>query len=260
MLAGLTAALATFFIRAILIRQVGLDGVGIYQAAFLLLGVLVNFILGAMESDYYPRLTAMAYDSQRIGVEVNAQTDIGLLIAVPGLAATMIFAPLVISIFYSLEFVAAVDVLRWMVFGVFGRIVSWPLGFVTLAKGKGKTFFFVQLAANIFLLLTTWILTGAIGLIGTGVAFALPYLYNSIVVLSVAYALTKETWSFCNLVQIVLFGGLLAGLGLNCVYMEIFWVQWLIRLTTLLLLSVYCPHRLSTTAGISMRDLREKFF
>ncbi|MDG2012555.1 MAG: oligosaccharide flippase family protein, partial [Pirellulaceae bacterium] len=43
MLASLTTALATFLIRAILIRQVGLDGVGIYQAAFLLSGVLVNF-------------------------------------------------------------------------------------------------------------------------------------------------------------------------------------------------------------------------
>ncbi|MDC3255850.1 O-antigen translocase [bacterium] len=260
MLASLTTVLATFLIRVILIRQVGLDGVGIYQAAFLLSGVIANFVLTAMGADYYPRLTAIAHDNQRIGVEVNAQTEIGLLLAVPGLAATIIFAPLVISIFYSPEFVAAVDVLRWMVLGVFGRIVSWPLGFVILAKGKGKTFLFTELSANLFLLFTTWFCTEQMGLPGTGAAFALLYLYNSIVVLAVAYALTKETWSVRNLVQIIVFGGVLAGLGLNCVYMKPFWAQWLISLTTLSFLSVYCLHRLSTTTGITMRDLKGKFF
>lgn len=259
MLSGLLAALGIFLIRALLIRQVGLEGVGVYQAAFLLSGVLVNFVLSAMGADYYPRLTAVAHDNQRIGLEVNAQTEIGLLLAVPGLAATMVFAPLVIGVFYTGEFGVAVDILRWMVFGVFGRVVSWPLGFVILAKGKGKTFFCTQLFANLLLVLLTWLCTGLMGLPGTGVAFALLYLFTTSLALVVAYALTRQTWTGHNLFHILLFGGLLAGLGVNCAFMPVFWLQWVISLVMLACLSLYCLHRLSVTTGITLSFLKDRF-
>ena len=93
MLAALLTALSAYIIRILLVREFGLEGVGIWQAAFLLSAVLVNFVLSAMGTDYYPRLSAVAHDAGRVRDSVNTQTEIALLLAVPGLMATIIFEP-----------------------------------------------------------------------------------------------------------------------------------------------------------------------
>ncbi|MFC1516562.1 O-antigen translocase, partial [Thermodesulfobacteriota bacterium] len=169
MLGTLMTTLTVYLIRIFLIRQVGLGGVGIWMAAFTFSSVLVNFVLNAMGKDYYPRLAAVAHDNQLVSEAVNTQTEIALLLALPGLAATIIFAPLVIEIFYSGKFDASVDILRWSVYGIFGRVVSWPLAIIMLAKGMGKTFFCTETFGNLFYLVAVWSCTTLWGLPGTGV-------------------------------------------------------------------------------------------
>ena len=127
MLSTLGGTLTAYVIRLILIQKFGMEGVGSFVAAFSLSGVIVNFVLSAMGSDYYPRLIAIASDNQKIANEVNAQTEMGLMLAMPGLAATLIFAPIIVEVFYSNEFEAVTGILRWLVFGIFGRIILWPL-------------------------------------------------------------------------------------------------------------------------------------
>ncbi len=252
MLAGLMTTLSAYFINIILVRQVGLDGVGIWQAAYSLSGVLVNFVLGAMGTDYYPRLTAMADDNMRVNEEVNAQTEIALLLAVPGLAATIIFAPLAIAIFYSGKFDAAVDILRWSVYGIFGRVISWPLGFVLLAKGKGKTFFFTETLSNLFYVFAIWFCTHLWGLPGTGIAFLLLYVIVTIMVYAVVFKISGTTWNRANVLHIVIFGALLAIVGLISAFVINPWYQFPVNILVLIMLSVYCFNRLLQTSGMSL--------
>ena len=97
--AGLVASATGYAIQALLIRQFGLAESGIYQAAYSLSGALVGFVLNAMAADYYPRLTAVANDNDKVHRMINEQTQISILLALPGLAAMMIFAPMIIKIF-----------------------------------------------------------------------------------------------------------------------------------------------------------------
>jgi PST family polysaccharide transporter len=258
MLAGLMTTLSGYLIRILLIRQVGLDGVGIWQAAFNLSGILVNFVLSAMGADYYPRLTAIAHDNSRVREAVNTQTEIALLLAVPGLAATIIFAPLVITIFYSGKFDAAVDILRWSVYGIFGRIVSWPLGFVLLAKGMGKTFFCTEAFGSVFYIFAIWLCTHLWGLPGSGIAFLLLYVVYTLLVYGVAYAISRTTWNRSNLIHILIFGILLAIVGLISAFVAIHWVRWAINLLLLAAISSYSFCRLSQKSGITFRTLWTK--
>ena len=108
--------------------------VGIYQAAIGLSSIYVGFILDAMGKDYYPSLTAIAQDNGKYTSLINHQMEIGLLIAMPGILATMTFAPLVISIFYSTKFMLAVKILRWQILGILLQTINWPMGF--LIDGK----------------------------------------------------------------------------------------------------------------------------
>lgn len=260
MFAALMTALSGYLIRALLVRQIGLDGVGIWQAAFSLSGVLVGFVLGAMGADYYPRLTAVAGDNVRVGEEVNAQTEIALLLAVPGLAATIIFAPLVITIFYSGKFDAAVNILRWSVYGVFGRVVSWPLGFVILAKGMGKTFFCAEAFASAFYVFAIWLCTRLWDLPGTGIAFLLLYVIYTPVVYTVAYAISRAAWTRTIVIHILVFGVLLALVGLISAFVATPWFRWTSNLLILAAVSFYCFKRLSHKSGITVGALWAKLF
>lgn len=258
MLSGLMSMVSAYLIRVLLIRQVGLDGVGIWQAAFGLSGVLANFVLSAMGTDYYPRLTAIAGDDDKVKEEVNAQTEVALLLAVPALAATIIFAPLVITLFYSGKFDGAVDILRWSAYGVFGRVISWPLGFVLLAKGMGKTFFWTELVANIFQVIALWVCVKIWGLLGTGIAFLLLYVVYSLLIYVVAHAVSGMSWTAANKRHILIFAALLALIGMISVWVPSLWVQFSVNLFLFAGLGIYCLHRLSQKSGITLGHLLER--
>jgi probable addiction module antidote protein len=96
----------------------------------------VNFVLGAMAADYYPRLTGVTTNKDKMGRLVNEQTEIAILLALPGLLFTLAFAPWLLEILYSREFINATALLHWFILGCMARVISWPLGFVMLALGK----------------------------------------------------------------------------------------------------------------------------
>ena len=258
MAAGLIGALSTGFINALLVRQVGLAGVGIWQAACSLSGVMVNFVIGAMTADYYPRLTAVAHDDQHICDEVNAQTEIALLLAVPGLALTIAFAPLAIALFYSGKFDAAVIILRWSVYGILGRVITWPMGFVLLAKGMGKTFFCTETLSNGFYVAAIWFCTRQWGLPGTGIAFLLMYLFSGVIIYFTVNAISRTTWTRANVIHMVSFASLLILIGLVSAWVSNPWMRYSINLVFCAGLILYCLQRLSLRSGITLYSLKAK--
>ena len=192
-----------YLTRVMVIRQMGLDAAGLYQAAFALSSVYVGFVLGAMGADYYPRLTAVSADNKKVNRLVNEQTEVSLLLALPGILGTLTFATWVIHLLYSAQFEPAVDILRWQILGVLGRVVSWPVGFVLLAKGRGKTFFYTELAANIVNLCLIWLGMKWFGLSGLGMAFFAVYAFYLLMILSVVHRLCGFIWTKANLRLVV---------------------------------------------------------
>ena len=141
MTAGMMPLGAGYLVNIIMLRKFDLAAVGCYQAASVLGIQYVGFITQAMGADFYPRLTAVASDHKECNRLVNEQAEVGLLLAVPGVIATLTFAPLVIWLFYSSAFVPAVEILRWICLGMMLRVVSWPMGFILVAKGRTETLF-----------------------------------------------------------------------------------------------------------------------
>jgi len=195
MASAVMTAGVTYFIRTCIVRQLGLDPAGYYQAAYNLAGIYVGTILSAMGADFYPRLTAVAHDNEACNRVVNEQSEVGLLIAGPGVVATLVLAPLVIRLFYSIDFSPAVDVLRWQILGVFGRVVSWPLGFTILAKGRGRIFIATELSSNAIHVLFVVLGMQMWGLVGTGVAFFALYVFSSILMRVVVGRVSGFRWT-----------------------------------------------------------------
>jgi PST family polysaccharide transporter len=176
MWSALLATGVTYFTVVLVTQQHGLPAAGIYSAAFALSGVFVGFVLQAMAADYYPRLTAASNDGPAMVRLVNEQTEIGMLLALPGLLATIALAPWVIQLFYTSEFLGAVQLLQWFILGCVGRVISWPLSYVMLALGKGRWFLFTETTFN--LLHVALIVLGLylFGIEGVAIAFFVLYL------------------------------------------------------------------------------------
>lgn len=181
--------------RSLIVRALGIEANGIYQAAWAISGLFAGFILGAMGTDFYPRLTAVAGDHHHVNRLVNEQTEIGMLLALPGLLATLVFAPLVMRIFYTAKFLPGAELLPWFVLGVFGRVITWPIGFIQMAKGSTGWLIVSHTHSNIALMVLTLVFIKLLGLPGTAIAFAALYPLHALVTLYIAHRLTQFRWS-----------------------------------------------------------------
>jgi enterobacterial common antigen flippase len=146
----------------------------------------------------YPRLAAVSDDDIACNRLVNEQAQVSLLMAVCGVTATLTFSPLVTGIFYSPEFYGAVEILRWLCLGMTLRILSWPLGFLLLAKGAQKAFFSSELVWTIVYLALSWACISYFGLTGAGIAFFVSYTFNATTNYIIARRLTGFRWSTEN--------------------------------------------------------------
>jgi antigen flippase len=196
---GLMAAGVAYAIRLLIVHRFGLNAVGLYQSAYALSIVYAGFILEAMGTDFYPRLTAAAKDHGTCNQLVNEQAEIGLLLAVPGILATLTFAPLVIHMFYSARFEPAAGILRWQVLGILMRVATWPMAFILPAKELKQAYFWSEFVYYLAYLALAWICLPIWGLTGVGVAFFGAYLVFWGLTFVLVRRSTGFSWSKANL-------------------------------------------------------------
>lgn len=187
-----------YAVRIILLREVSSEAVGFYQSAWTLGGLYVGFILQAMGADFYPRLTAHAANDAVCNRLVNEQTRVGLLLACPGLIATLTFAPLVISLLYSAKFSMAVGVLRWICLGTTLQVITWPMSFIIVAKGRQGIFFGTEFAWALVSLGLAWVCVKSLGLNGAGIAFFGSYVFYGLLLYPMVRQLSGFRWSTAN--------------------------------------------------------------
>jgi len=199
MASGFLMLWAAYTTRMFVLWNVSLEATGLYEAAWTLGGLYVGFVLQAMGTDFYPRLVAAINDNDKCNRLVNEQTHVSMLLAAPGVIATLTLAPLVITLFYSERFGEAVDVLRWICLGVALRVISWPMGYIIVAKGRPVLFFAVELAWTLVNIGLAWICVKSFGLAGAGMAFFGSYVFHAVLIYPIVRVLTGFRWSSSNI-------------------------------------------------------------
>lgn len=210
MVSGLLMSGAAYAVRLIIVRKVGFDAAGLYQSAWALGGIYIGFILQAMGADFYPRLAAIAKDNTECNRVVNEQAHVSMLLAGPGVIATLTFAPLVIALFYTSKFEGAVEILRWLCLGMSLRVISWPMGFIIVAKGVQNLLIFSELAWTVVYLGLAWVCVSSFGLKGAGIAFFGSYVFHVFMIYVIVRRLSGFRWSTANMQTSFLFLGLIA--------------------------------------------------
>lgn len=257
--AGLVTVLSSYLIRIAILRQFGVADVGVYQAAFNLSGVLVGFVLGAMGTEYYPRLTAAANDNVSVHRMINEQSQISILLALPGLVAVIIFAPLIVKCFYTASFDTAVPILRWCIIGMLGRVISWPMRYMIVAKGKGVIFLLTDVFSCIVHLAGVYFFTLAWGINGAGIAFMFMYFVNTVLMFFVMQKLVGATWIRHTFGLILLALTVILLVMFNCTFNSNFTTEWLANAVILVGITYFCVNQLLRQSDISVQELLIKF-
>lgn len=223
MASGMMTMGVAYAVRIIVLREVGVGATGLYQSAWTLGGLYVGFILQAMGADFYPRLTASANNNAKCNRLVNEQTLVGLLLAGPGVLATLTFAPLIIALFYSAKFGGAVAVLRWICLGVMLQVISWPMGFIIVAKGKQNLFVASELAWTAVAVSLAWLCVKRFGLDGAGIAFFGSYVFHSFLSYAFARGLSGFRCSYDNIRPTLFILILIAIVFCSCYLLPLLW-------------------------------------
>lgn len=183
-LASAATSGSELIVRAFLNYNADPTTVGLYNAAYILTVTYVGMVFSAMETDYFPRLSAVNHDTEAVNLAANKQIEVTILIVSPMLVALIVSLPLLVPLLYSGKFMAVVPVAKLAMLAMYFKAVALPVAYIVLAKGRSVTFFVLEtVSAAAFV---AFIVCGfnLWGLVGTGVALLINEVFYLILELS----------------------------------------------------------------------------
>jgi PST family polysaccharide transporter len=175
--------LSAYVVRLILIRSHGLEAAGYYQAAFAIAGSLPGFVFTAMGTDFFPRVAGVKTEAEAQEL-CEKQIQAGLLLALPLIAGLLTLGQVCIHLLYARSFDPAIPLLSWMIWGIFLRLLSWPMGYWLLARGSSRAVIIVESTASIIAALLPLLLVPIYGVTGAAIGFFVGYVAYATIMLA----------------------------------------------------------------------------
>lgn len=185
---GLMASIADFVIRTYINNVSDVDSLGLFNSGFVLINMYAGMVFASMETDYYPRLSAMQVQKgSGFSSVVDRQIEVTQLLLGPMLVALMLFMPIVMPLMYSNEFVPVVGMVQVALLSMYARAAYLPVEYVALAGARSRVYL-VQESVSA-LLLAVFVIFGywQWGLWGAGVGICFAYFVELLFVLVLSY-------------------------------------------------------------------------
>jgi O-antigen/teichoic acid export membrane protein len=174
-LSGMITVGTSYLVSIFISKTSDVSQVGLYSAGFAIINGYVGLIFNAMATDYYPRLSAVAHSNELCKQTINQQAEIALLILAPIIMIFLVYIQLLIIILYSNKFIAIDAMIHWAAIGMLFKAATWSIGFILLAKGASKLFFWCELIGNIYMFGLNLLGYHFFGLTGLGISFMIGY-------------------------------------------------------------------------------------
>ena len=182
-LAGIFGSGADFAIRTYLNNVSSLDEVGLYNVGFVITMTYAGMIFSAMESDYFPRLSAVNNDRAKCRDLISKQAEVSLLLISPIVVAAIFLLPIALPLLTSSKFLPVVDMMRLMSLALYLRAVNLSLEYFSLAKGASLSYLFLEGVYDLLIVVLTIVGYIYFGLTGTGIALLVAGLFNTLLVM-----------------------------------------------------------------------------
>lgn len=197
-LAAIQTQLTLFIVRSMVINKIGLEQL-LLQAAWTITNVYLTLILQSMSADFYPRLSAISTDNEETKKLLNEQIHIILIISLPIIVFLLIGSKFLLSALYSDSFKSAYTLLNWRTIGIYFKVITWALGFVLLAKGKGLIYFLSDTSFSIIYLICIYFLFPYYSLDSVGIAYMIAYFSYFLIVYVILRKLINFRWEKHNI-------------------------------------------------------------
>ncbi|MDQ6469158.1 O-antigen translocase [Flavobacterium sp. LHD-80] len=172
--------LSTYLVQIYVGKMGGLEQVGFYNAGFTLLNSYVGIIFTVMSTDYFPKLSAINFDNEKVRESVQQQALISILIIMPIIVLFLALSPIIVKVIYTAKFDAILPMISAGILGMLFRAVSWSMGFILIAKGDSKIFIKTAIGFNVLSLIMNVSGYYFYGLEGLGISFCLYFLCHFI--------------------------------------------------------------------------------
>lgn len=186
-LAAVIGTASEMLIRSYLNVVGDLDVLGLYNAGYMLTITYAGMVFSAMETDYYPRLSAVQHDIQATNETVNRQMEVSLLLVSPMLAALIIALPVVVPLLFSQEFLPVVGMAQVAALAMYMKVLTLPVAYITLARGYSLSYLFLETSYFVAFVILFFFGYRYWGLFGTGVAITLAHVFEFLLVNAYAY-------------------------------------------------------------------------
>lgn len=250
MLAASMLIISQLFARSLIMKDFGLEQAGYYQAAWMISFLYIGFILNAMASDYYPRLTALIQDQQAAIKTVNEQTEMGLILAGPLILALLTFSPGIIQMLFTESFAPVVEILRWQLMGDIFKLLAWPLAFIIMAQGRGVLYAFTQFNWSAIYLLCLYYGLSQLGLVAAGIS----YFIASVLQVTVMFIVANKLIGFTGAPRNLLHFSLILLIGFSIMFLAIHSttiITNVIGVLSIFLIGIYSIFRLNQLIELS---------
>lgn len=151
-LAGFLNSGAEFLIRAYLSNTADLELVGLFNASVTIVIVYGGMVFSVMESDYYPRLSAVPQKGRELNLCVNRQLEMNVLLIGPILMAIILGLPIVIPLLYDAQFMGMLLMTQVAALGMLFKAVYLPIEYLPLSRGESRYFLAQECFAVLLLL------------------------------------------------------------------------------------------------------------
>lgn len=171
-IAGIMANGADFAIRAYLC-DISESLAGLFNAGYMITMTYAGMVFAAMETDYYPRLSAVSNNTQKVNETVNKQIAVSCIMVAPLLVLLMVSLKIALPILFSSRFMPVIGMTQIAVLAMYFRAVNLPIAYIMLAKGDSKAFMISEAFYNILIVFAVIFGYNNFGLDGTGAALAI---------------------------------------------------------------------------------------
>ena len=168
---------------------------GIYSAGYLLISYLGMFVFSAMESDYFPRLSAVNQDREKVNDLVNSQAEVAILLMAPMIVGFIVFLGLIVNLLLTTRFLEAVPMARLAVIGLAFKAMTTPLSYVSLAKGDSRTFMLQEVLYDIVFVASVLGFFRWGGITMTGAALTIAAVADMVIVYAITHVRYGITYS-----------------------------------------------------------------
>lgn len=166
------------------ISRIGsLEDVGFYNAGISIISGYFGIIITAMTTDYYPRISAIHNDNEQLEIEMNRQSETGLIMVYPLVVLFVFLSPFFIEVLYSKSFLSTNNYTDYAMIGTLFIIVSNCMGMILLAKQASHIFVWSVLGQRLFLIFIYLLSYKYLGLTGLGFSYIVTGVLNFVLML-----------------------------------------------------------------------------